>query len=87
MIWTGSPTWADLALRLAGDPDRLRYADAALLAVLLYSCRANSWFPGPGLMSKAARSRRTRVPRCGLEVASQFRGFRVENLCRVTYGR
>jgi len=51
-----------------GDPDRLRPADAALLAVLLYSWRATSRYTGPGLMSKAARSRR---------------GFRVENLRHV----
>jgi hypothetical protein len=41
-----------------GDPDRLGSADAALLAVLRYSGRATSRYPGPGSMSKAARCRR-----------------------------
>src|SRR5712664_474076 len=40
-------------LAAAGDdPDRLRYADAALLVVLLHRRRANSsWDPRPGSMS------------------------------------
>ena len=65
VLWIeGGPHPGGLAAA-GGDPDRFRAADAPLLAVLLYSCRAPSRYPGPESMSKAARFQPTRVRAAG----------------------